>query len=822
MGYREMLSSRLSRMLGRNVRLIFVFTGQCPTADRFFILRSYCNMFANETKSSYTELSANESRILVLHSGQVEDPIQCHLEHFSLDDPPYYEAVSYTWGLDRGENKTPLNNSNTYVLPSEDDLDIDPNSTTPYPFPYDPNYGDGEYVTWDSGIGKYGQLQHSSRLANDSSLPINNPFNFTRDSSTSVYDDFSPISYETLASSKKGKSHRTWYYNQLLEDFALNRRIRPTRSPARKPTLDGSVIDPSMLRGSITLGESIFVVRKNFELALHHLRQKDRDRKLWVDAVCIDQRNEKERGHQVARMSKIFQCAKTVCVWLGPAAEHSDDAVEFVKRLWHMKKSMAGARTTADCEWRLFKETFLSYGYPWDHEFTQLRALGFLMKRAWFYRRWVVQEVAFAADIVVQCGHAVVGWKEFTFAISFLHAHHEKLIQVLRMYNMWEFRYLVPNEQGTVPDIQAEAAARFLFVTKDILRKDELNRFTSLVDIEALVVKFSDLQVSDGRDSVYALLSLANDTDGSDQLSPDYAKSSTEVCVDFVRHVLHSRKSLDIICRHWAPLPKDIKLPSWIMSIKPARDSDVSLQHSSRAGESFIEHSGSWYRASNQKPAYAQVISHSPSTHILQAKGCVTGTISIGSEDCAVDGVIPLHWRCVLDGLKYSDSYSRFSDFWHVFVGGRTVDGQCPPSTFGSICRYLFQQHYTGLINVPKILEFFQGKSSELLSMPKGLLADITQYEDAFDFFQRLQACCCGRRLVATSDRMGLVPSSAKRGDLVCVLLGCNVPVILRRMDNSKEEYLFIGEAYFQGIMDGEALEQVDAGKLSLRDFVLV
>lgn len=52
MGYREMLSSRLSRMLGWNVTLIFVFTGHnsqpqlnsscvedviaCPTADRFF------------------------------------------------------------------------------------------------------------------------------------------------------------------------------------------------------------------------------------------------------------------------------------------------------------------------------------------------------------------------------------------------------------------------------------------------------------------------------------------------------------------------------------------------------------------------------------------------------------------------------------------------------------------------------------------------------------------------------------------------------------------------------------------------------------------
>ena len=213
----------------------------------------------------------------------------------------------------------------------------------------------------------------------------------------------------------------------------------------------------------------------------------------------------------------------------------------------------------------------------------------------------------------------------------------------------------------------------------------------------------------------------------------------------------------------------------------------------------------------------------SPSTHILQAKGCVTGTISTATDDCAVDGIIPWLWGSVSGYSEYSDSYPQYSDFWHVLVGGRTVDGQCPPSTFGSICMCLFDQLSTGLINVPDILEFFQGTSSELLSLPKELLADITQYKDAFDFFQRLQACCCGRRLVVASDnRMGLVPSNAEIGDLVCVLLGCNVPVILRRMDDSKEEYLFIGEAYFQGIMDGEALEQVDAGKLSLREFVLV
>ncbi|KZM22954.1 hypothetical protein ST47_g5906 [Ascochyta rabiei] len=40
-------------------------------------------------------------------------------------------------------------------------------------------------------------------------------------------------------------------------------------------------------------------------------------RLLWIDALCIDQKNNLERDHQVAQMGKIFSQANTVYVWLG-------------------------------------------------------------------------------------------------------------------------------------------------------------------------------------------------------------------------------------------------------------------------------------------------------------------------------------------------------------------------------------------------------------------------------------------------------------------------------------------------------------------------
>ncbi len=47
-------------------------------------------------------------------------------------------------------------------------------------------------------------------------------------------------------------------------------------------------------------------VRNNLWQALKQLRPKEGKRIMWVDALCIDQENNKERNHQVEQMSKIF------------------------------------------------------------------------------------------------------------------------------------------------------------------------------------------------------------------------------------------------------------------------------------------------------------------------------------------------------------------------------------------------------------------------------------------------------------------------------------------------------------------------------------
>lgn len=55
--------------------------------------------------------------------------------------------------------------------------------------------------------------------------------------------------------------------------------------------------------------------------------------------------------------------------------------------------------------------------------------------------------------------------------------------------------------------------------------------------------------------------------------------------------------------------------------------------------------------------------------------------------------------------------------------------------------------------------------------------------------------------------RLGLAPKAAKQGDIICILFGCSVPVLLRKRGEEHEDgYIFIGECYLHGVMDGEAV----------------
>lgn len=84
-------------------------------------------------------------------------------------------------------------------------------------------------------------------------------------------------------------------------------------------------------RRSISVDGCDLPVTENLYEALSCVRSSYLDRMLWIDAICINQEDENEKGQQVQAMAKIYAKASRVIVWLGEAAADSDQALEQIR-----------------------------------------------------------------------------------------------------------------------------------------------------------------------------------------------------------------------------------------------------------------------------------------------------------------------------------------------------------------------------------------------------------------------------------------------------------------------------------------------------------
>jgi hypothetical protein len=66
-------------------------------------------------------------------------------------------------------------------------------------------------------------------------------------------------------------------------------------------------------------------VQKSLETALKYIRQSDCSLVVWADALCINQSDDVEKSIQVQKMRWIYENAYEILIWLGPAADSSDE-----------------------------------------------------------------------------------------------------------------------------------------------------------------------------------------------------------------------------------------------------------------------------------------------------------------------------------------------------------------------------------------------------------------------------------------------------------------------------------------------------------------
>lgn len=86
------------------------------------------------------------------------------------------------------------------------------------------------------------------------------------------------------------------------------------------------------IRKEITVNGQKLEVTTSLMAALEHLRDVSDPRELWVDAICINQRDLEERNQQIQIMEHIYSFASTVLVWLGERNEYSDKAFDLIEK----------------------------------------------------------------------------------------------------------------------------------------------------------------------------------------------------------------------------------------------------------------------------------------------------------------------------------------------------------------------------------------------------------------------------------------------------------------------------------------------------------
>ncbi|KAI1475864.1 HET-domain-containing protein [Daldinia eschscholtzii] len=310
-----------------------------------------------------------------------------------------------------------------------------------------------------------------------------------------------------------------------------------------------------------------FSVLPNLARAIEALRHHGHHR-VWIDYICVDQSSIKEKNFQIPLMASIYREAECVFVWLGSEGENSKVAMDFIKN------DVLNLRGFD----RLIRD---------NNKAKEWQALSALMKRRWFTRRWIIQEIAVAQRAVILCGMEKVAWNDLADVISLFN-------EVETARNVSEIMKNV-KELGHIPDFFGNAsessATKLVEETNNLFRKSSGGDQQAQFNLEYLVSKLTTFDATEPRDTIYALLAIAKDTvpvttrpekdtvqkwtrnneikerlieqlSRSDTPKPynvDYELPLSDVYVQFVQWAINrSGKShaLDIICRPWAPIPK--------------------------------------------------------------------------------------------------------------------------------------------------------------------------------------------------------------------------------------------------------------------------
>ncbi|KAL9036236.1 MAG: hypothetical protein Q9180_004415 [Flavoplaca navasiana] len=538
----------------------------------------------------------------------------------------------------------------------------------------------------------------------------------------------------------------------------------------------------SEFTSSISLNGTDFQVTPNLGSALKRLRLDNEDRMMWIDAICIDQANIAEKNQQVQQMHRIYQSASRVVVWLGPEADDSNLAMAAIEKMGSSFDS-ATMRLEDACN------------VPdVDISDTAWQALGRLFRRSWYKRIWILQEVSASENVIVVCGPQSVPWTTFCFAGFYIH-------------------YRAGREPGPSPIKDSGYEAHFTLCSimfNRTMSEDSRRRETGLL---RLLTQFRHCEATNPKDKVYALLGMASDMPDDADFKPNYAKPVAEVYQDLVEFIVTKDRNLDILraCEISGP---EHDLPSWVpdwsrASSYQALHSFASTLPNSASGNSVaVTHIPEGSSTLVAQGVYVDIvieISDSPmSTSDAAPRDSLVERITDDIERLR-DDIEPL-----TDDVKpLTDDIKRLTD------GIERLANNIGRLTDNIITNVLTDNIINNVLNAVDThgpaIRTATGISSDGPPVP---VSSVRYMSDFSPNPRPISSFWTDTRLLGTTQ------ASPMYGDIVCVLLGCSVPLILRPQED--DVYLLVGEARIAALMFGGVMKDVEEGRKTVREFHIV
>ncbi|KAG4032400.1 hypothetical protein MFRU_007g03030 [Monilinia fructicola] len=280
--------------------------------------------------------------------------------------------------------------------------------------------------------------------------------------------------------------------NDLIESSISHTRLRNHSRSVKYEALSYEWKEASVDDRIISVNNCRFQIRKNLYDALIQLRLADKDRYMWIDALCINQKNHFERNRQVHMMQSIYKKAQRVILWLGPAKDDSDLAIEILEL---MKATHMGERRMVECQTRSRK--------AWR------AALLAFCQRSYWHRVWIMQEICLGQEYFVHCGSKSISgntfdecFKELARARDHGDAWNDMITETLAVRHITMFRYWA--------------------------QRGQLFRLGKCLDI-----CLDGFIATEPRDFIYGIRGIASDC-GNDELVPDYEISLKALFFDSI------------------------------------------------------------------------------------------------------------------------------------------------------------------------------------------------------------------------------------------------------------------------------------------------